>query len=128
MYTDKVMDHFVNPRNTGELSEPDAVAEIGNPACGDMVRLYLKIEQDIITEASFKTFGCAAAIATSSILTEMAIGKSLKGALQISKEDVAAALDGLPPQKMDCSNIAADALHKAIQGYLSGKGCGPSNH
>ena len=118
MYTDKVMDHFVNPRNIGELSEPDAVGEIGNPACGDMVRLCLKIEQDIITAARFKTFGCAAAIATSSVLTEMALGKSLDAALLISKEQVAAALDGLPPNKMDCSNLAADALHKAIQNYL----------
>ncbi len=114
MYTDKVMDHFINPRNTGDLPEPDAVGEIGNPACGDMLRLFLRIEQDIVTQARFKTFGCAAAIATSSILTEMVIGKTLEEALEISKEDVAAALDGLPPEKMDCSNLAADALHQAI--------------
>ena len=121
MYSDKVMDHFLNPRNTGELPEADAMGEIGNPACGDMMRLFLKIEKDVITQARFKTFGCAAAIATSSILTEMAVGKTLDEALLISKEDVAAALDGLPPKKMDCSNLAADALHQAIQNYRLNK-------
>lgn len=119
MYTDKVMDHFVNPRNTGDLPAADAVGEIGNPACGDMVRLLLKIENDSITEIRFKTFGCAAAIATSSVLTEMAVGKTLNEALLINKEDVAAALDGLPPSKMDCSNLAAEALHQAIHSYLA---------
>ena len=121
MYSDKVMDHFLNPRNTGDLPEADAMGEIGNPACGDMMRLFLKIEKDVITQARFKTFGCAAAIATSSILTEMAVGKTLDEALLISKEDVAAALDGLPPKKMDCSNLAADALHQAIQNYRLNK-------
>jgi nitrogen fixation NifU-like protein len=122
MYTDKVMDHFTNPRNIGDLPAADAVGEIGNPACGDMVRLFLKIDQGIITEIRFKTFGCAAAIATSSILTEIAAGKTLQEGLQLTKEDIAAALDGLPPDKMDCSNLAAAALHQAINSYLARQG------
>jgi nitrogen fixation NifU-like protein len=121
MYNDKVMDHFLHPRNAGDLPEIDAVGEIGNPACGDMMRLFLKIENATITRASFKTFGCAAAIATSSILTEMAIGKTLDEALLINKEDVSAALDGLPAEKMDCSNLAADALHQAIHSYRANR-------
>jgi nitrogen fixation NifU-like protein len=121
MYSDKVMDHFLHPRNVGDLPQADAVGEIGNPADGDMLRLFLKIEHQTITQASFKTFGCAAAIATSSILTEMVIGKTLDQALLITKADVASALDGLPANKMDCSNLAADALHQAIHAYLADK-------
>ena len=121
MYSDKVMDHFLHPRNAGDLPGADAVGEIGNPACGDMMRLFLKIEDATITQVRFKTFGCAAAIATSSILTEMAIGKTLDEALLIKKEDVSTALDGLPANKMDCSNLAADALHQAIHNYISSK-------
>ncbi|WP_020674518.1 iron-sulfur cluster assembly scaffold protein [Geopsychrobacter electrodiphilus] len=119
MYSDKVMDHFLHPRNVGDLPQADAIGEIGNPADGDMLRLFLKIENKTITRIRFKTFGCAAAIATSSILTEMAIGKTLDEALLISKDDVATALDGLPADKMDCSNLAADALHQAIRAYLA---------
>jgi len=121
MYSDKVMDHFLHPRNVGDLPEADAIGEIGNPADGDMMRLFLKIEHEAIIQARFKTFGCAAAIATSSVLTEMVIGKTLDQALLISKEDVAAALDGLPANKMDCSNLAADALHQAIHAYRADK-------
>ena len=121
MYSDKVMDHFLHPRNAGDLPEVDAIGEIGNPACGDMMRLFLKIEGATISRASFKTFGCAAAIATSSVLTEMAIGKTLDEALLINKEDVSAALDGLPADKMDCSNLAADALHQAIHSYRASR-------
>ncbi len=121
MYSDKVIDHFLHPRNVGDLYEVDAIGEIGNPDCGDRVRLFLKIGNATITRASFKTFGCAAAIATSSILTEMAIGKTLDEALLINKEDISAALDGLPADKMDCSNLAADALHQAINNYISNR-------
>lgn len=105
-YSDKAMDHFLHPRNTGELLEANAIGEIGNPACDDMVRLFLKIEKDVITQVRVKTFGCAAAIATSSILTEMAVGKALKEPLRINKEDVAATLDRLPPDKMNGSNLS----------------------
>ncbi len=119
MYSETVIDHFLHPRNAGELSNADAVGEIGNPACGDMLRLFLIIDRDVITQVRFKTFGCAAAIATSSVLTEMATGKTLAAAMLISKEDVTAALGGLPPNKMDCSNLAADALHQAVHNYLA---------
>ena len=119
MYSETVIDHFTHPRNAGDLPEADAIGEIGNPACGDMLRLYLKIDQHRITQVRFKTFGCAAAIATSSIMTEMATGKTLEEALKISKDDVALALGGLPAEKMDCSNLAAEALHLAIHNYLS---------
>lgn len=121
MYSDKVLDHFLHPRNAGDLPGADTVGEIGNPDCGDMMRLFLKIEGATIAQASFKTFGCAAAIATSSVLTEMIIGKTLDEALRISKKDVSAALDGLPAEKMDCSNLAAEALHQAIHSYRSSR-------
>lgn len=117
MYTEKVMDHFNNPRNVGSLDEADAVGEVGNPVCGDIIKLYLKIKDDIIEDVKFKTFGCGAAIATSSMVTELVKGKTLDEALEISNRNVAEALDGLPPAKMHCSNLAADALHKAIKEY-----------
>lgn len=117
MYSDKVMEHFTNPRNVGEIPDADGVGEEGNPTCGDIMKIYLKVENNVIKDIKFKTFGCAAAIATSSMVTEMAKGKTLDEAMLITKNSVAAQLDGLPPQKMHCSNLAADAMHKAIEDY-----------
>ncbi|HPZ43609.1 MAG TPA: Fe-S cluster assembly scaffold protein NifU [Bacillota bacterium] len=117
MYTEKVMDHFTNPRNVGEIPDADGVGEVGNPACGDIMKIYIKVKDNIIEDIKFKTFGCGAAIATSSMVTEMAKGKSLEEALELSNKQVAEALDGLPPVKMHCSNLAADALHAAINDY-----------
>ncbi len=117
MYTPKVMEHFSNPRNVGEIPDADGVGEVGNPVCGDMMTIYLKIKDNKIEDIKFKTFGCAAAIATSSIITEMARGKTLENALKISRNDVAKELGGLPPQKLHCSNLAADALKLAIENY-----------
>ena len=117
MYSEKVMDHFTNPRNVGEIPGADGVGEVGNPVCGDIMKVYIKVKNDTIEDLKFKTFGCGAAIATSSMVTEMAKGKTLAEALQISNKGVAEALDGLPPQKMHCSNLAADALHAAIADY-----------
>jgi nitrogen fixation NifU-like protein len=122
MYTEKVMDHFSNPRNVGEIKDADGVGEVGNAKCGDIMRIYLKVDNDIITDVKFKTFGCGAAIATSSMVTEMVKGKSLDEALEISNQAVAEALGGLPPVKMHCSNLAADALHEAIKDYIAKKG------
>jgi nitrogen fixation NifU-like protein len=119
MYTEKVMDHFSNPRNVGEIEDADGVGEIGNPVCGDIMKIYLKIIDNRITDVKFKTFGCGAAIATSSMVTEMVKGKTVEEALEITNQAVAEALDGLPPQKMHCSNLAADAMHKAIADYQS---------
>ena len=123
MYSEKVMDHFSNPRNVGEIENADGEGQVGNPVCGDVMKLTIKVEDDQITEAKFKTFGCGAAVATSSIITEIVKGKSIDEALEISNAAVAEALDGLPPQKMHCSNLAADALHLAVDDYLvkSGK-------
>jgi nitrogen fixation NifU-like protein len=118
LYSNKVMDHFSNPRNVGEIEAADGVGEVGNPQCGDIMRFYLKVEDGIIQDAKFKTFGCGAAIATSSMVTEMVKGKTLAEAQKISNEEVAEALDGLPPIKMHCSNLAADALHEAIKNYM----------
>ena len=117
MYTDKVMDHFTNPRNVGEIDNADGVGEVGNASCGDIMKIFLKVEDGIIRDVKFKTFGCGAAIATSSMVTEMAIGKTLDEAMELSNQMVAEALDGLPPAKMHCSNLAADALHEAIKNY-----------
>ncbi len=117
MYTDKVMDHFSNPRNVGEIEDANGVGEVGNASCGDIMKIFLKVEDDIIKDVKFKTFGCGAAIATSSMVTEMAIGKTIDEALELSNQAVAEALDGLPPAKMHCSNLAADALHEAIKDY-----------
>jgi len=117
MYTEKVMDHFTNPRNVGEIANADGVGEVGNAKCGDIMRIYLDIEGDIIKDVKFKTFGCGAAVATSSMVTEMVKGKSIDEALIISNAAVAEALGGLPPAKMHCSNLAADALHAAIKDY-----------
>ncbi|CQR74028.1 NifU-like protein [Sporomusa ovata DSM 2662] len=122
MYNEKVMDHFSNPRNVGEIKDADGVGEVGNAKCGDIMRIYLQVENDIITDVKFKTFGCGAAIATSSMVTEMVKGKNLDEALEISNQAVAEALGGLPPAKMHCSNLAADALHEAIKDYIAKKG------
>ncbi len=122
MYSEKVMDHFANPRNVGEIPDADGVGKVGNPQCGDVMWLYIKVKDDIITDIKFKTFGCGAAIATSSMITEMARGKTLEEAKKISRQDVATSLDGLPPQKLHCSNLAADALREAIKDYESKKG------
>lgn len=111
------MDHFTNPRNVGEVEDPDGVGEIGNPVCGDVMRLTIKVEDDRITDVKFKTFGCGAAVATSSMVTELVKGKTIDEALAISNKAVAEALGGLPPQKMHCSNLAADALHLAVEDY-----------
>lgn len=119
MYTDKVMEHFLNPRNTGELEDPDGVGVVGNPVCGDVMSIQIKVENNILIDIKFKTFGCAAAIATSSMVTELAMGKTLEEALKISRNDVAESLEGLPAQKLHCSNLAADALHEAINDYLN---------
>ncbi|MFZ3172291.1 MAG: Fe-S cluster assembly scaffold protein NifU [Carboxydocellales bacterium] len=117
MYSEKVMDHFTNPRNVGEIEDADGVGEVGNATCGDIMRIYLKVNDNIIEDVKFKTFGCGAAVATSSMVTEMVKGKSIEEALEISNKQVAEALDGLPPAKMHCSNLAADALHEAIKDY-----------
>jgi nitrogen fixation NifU-like protein len=117
MYTEKVIDHFENPRNVGEMSDANGIGEVGNPTCGDITKIFLKIEDNIIKDIKFKTFGCAAAIASSSMLTEMAKGKTIDEALQITDYAVAEMLDGLPPQKMHCSNMAADAMHAAVEDY-----------
>ncbi|MEE9615233.1 MAG: Fe-S cluster assembly scaffold protein NifU [Thermodesulfobacteriota bacterium] len=117
MYSEKVMDHFSNPRNVGELDDPSGIGTVGNPACGDIMKLTIKVEDDVIKDVKFKTFGCGAAIATSSMVTELVKGKHLDEAEKISNNSVAEALDGLPPVKMHCSNLAADALHAAIEDY-----------
>jgi len=119
MYSEKVMDHFSNPRNVGEIENPDGEGTVGNPTCGDMMTIYIKVKDDIIEDIKFKTFGCGAAIATSSIITELALGKTVDEAYAITRNNVADALDGLPPVKMHCSNLAADALQAAIDDYRS---------
>lgn len=122
MYSEKVMDHFSNPRNVGEIPDADGVGEVGNPTCGDIMRFSIKVDNGVITDVKFKTFGCGAAIATSSMATELAKGKTLEEALQLTNKAVAEALDGLPPVKMHCSNLAADALKAAIRDYKHRRG------
>lgn len=116
-YSKKVMDHFMNPRNVGKIKNPDGYGKVGNPVCGDLMEMFIKVENDVIKDIKFKTFGCGSAIATSSMVTDMAIGKTVDEALEITRNDVADELEGLPPQKMHCSNLAADALHEAIKDY-----------
>ena len=118
MYSEKVMDHFENPRNVGEIENADGVGTVGNAKCGDIMRMYLKVENGIIVDVKFKTFGCGAAIATSSMATEMVKGKTLKEALQLTNKAVAEALDGLPPVKIHCSMLAEEAIHEAVKDYL----------
>jgi nitrogen fixation NifU-like protein len=117
MYSDKVLDHFRNPRNVGEIEDADGLGTVGNPVCGDMMSIYIKVKDNSIEDIKFKTFGCGAAIATTSMTTELAKGKTLDEAMKITREQVAEELDGLPPVKMHCSNLAADALHEAIKDY-----------
>ncbi|WP_407416268.1 Fe-S cluster assembly scaffold protein NifU [Methanobrevibacter sp.] len=117
-YSEKVMDHFANPRNCRLMEDADGVGTVGNPTCGDLMTIYIKVNDDeVIEDISFQTFGCGAAIATSSMITELAVGKTLDEALDISRNDVAEELDGLPPIKMHCSNLAADGLQAAIENY-----------
>ncbi|MBL7066306.1 MAG: Fe-S cluster assembly scaffold protein NifU [Candidatus Marinimicrobia bacterium] len=116
-YSEKVMDHFRNPRNVGEIENPDGVGHVGNPMCGDVMEMYIKVKDNVIVDAKFKTFGCGAAIATSSMATELVIGKTIDEARQITNKVVAEALDGLPPVKMHCSNLAEEALEAAIKDY-----------
>lgn len=122
MYSEKVIDYFSNPRNVGEIENADGVGQVGNPKCGDIMKMYLKIEDNIIVDAKFKTFGCGAAIATSSMATEMVIGKTVDEALEVTNKAVAEALDGLPPAKMHCSNLAQEAIEAAINDYKKKNG------
>ncbi|MCW4055156.1 MAG: Fe-S cluster assembly scaffold protein NifU [Candidatus Bathyarchaeota archaeon] len=117
MYSEKVMEHFRNPQNVGEIPDADGVGTVGNPVCGDMMAIYIKVKDNRIANIKFKTFGCGAAVATSSMITELAKNKTLEDALKITRQDVADSLGGLPPIKMHCSNLAADALHEAIRDY-----------
>ena len=117
MYSEKVMDHFMHPRNVGEIEDASGVGTVGNAKCGDIMKVYLKIEDNVIKDAKFKTFGCGAAVATSSMATEMVIGKTIEEALQITNKSVAEALDGLPPVKMHCSLLAEESLHAALWDY-----------
>ncbi len=124
MYSDKVKDHFMNPRNMGEMEHPDGIGVVGNPVCGDVMKIFIRVEDGRIRDIKFQTFGCAAAVATSSMVTELAKGRTIDQALEISRDDVAQELDGLPRVKMHCSNLAADGLRAAIEDYekrLSGE-------
>jgi len=122
MYSDKVMDHFSNPRNVGEIPDANGIGEVGNAKCGDIMKIYLKIEDNIIKDVKFKTFGCGAAIATSSIATEMILGKTVDEALQLTNKAVVEALDGLPPAKLHCSVLAEEAVKAAIEDYMKKQG------
>ncbi|MBI4284677.1 MAG: Fe-S cluster assembly scaffold protein NifU [Chloroflexi bacterium] len=117
MYSQKVMDHFTNPRNVGEIENADGIGEEGNPVCGDMMTFYIKVKENRLDDIKFKTFGCGAAIAVSSIVSEMAMGKTLEEAMKITPRTVADELEGLPKNKFHCSNLGAQALHKAIDDY-----------
>jgi len=122
IYNQKVMDHFMNPRNVGEIANPDGVGEVGNPVCGDMMTFYIKVKDNRLEDVKFQTFGCGAAIAVSSIVSEMAKGKTLEEALTITPSLVAKELEGLPKNKYHCSNLGAQALRKAIRDYAKKKG------
>ena len=117
MYSEKVMDHFENPRNVGVIKDADGIGTVGNPVCGDVMKMYIKVKDGIITDVKFKTFGCASAIATSSMATELIKGKSISEALTLTNKAVAEALDGLPPVKMHCSVLAEEAIKAAIEDY-----------
>ena len=117
IYSDKVMDHFMHPRNVGEIENPDGVGEVGNPVCGDMMAFYIKVKDNRLEDVKFRTFGCGAAIAVSSMVSEMAMGKTLDEALKITPQSVAEELEGLPKNKFHCSNLGAEALQKAIEDY-----------
>jgi nitrogen fixation NifU-like protein len=120
-YSEKVMNHFSNPKNVGEIDNADGIGEIGNPICGDMMVFYIKVKNDKIEDVKFKTFGCGAAIAVSSVVSEMAIGKTLNEAMELNNNDVVKELDGLPKNKMHCSNLGTNALHRAIENYIMKK-------
>ena len=124
-YSEKVMDHFANPRNVGEIPDADGIGEVGNSRCGDIMKMYLKIDGDTITDVKFKTFGCGAAIATSSMATELVKGKSIENALQLTNKAVMEALDGLPPVKVHCSVLAEEAIKAALTDYYQRKGIDP---
>ena len=126
MYSEKVMDHFSNPRNVGELEEANAIVQVGNPKCGDIMKIYMKIEDNVITDVKFKTFGCGAAIATSSMATEMVKGKTVEEALKLTNSAVAEALDGLPPAKLHCSVLAEQSIKAAIADYYRRQGIDPT--
>lgn len=125
MYSEKVMDHFANPRNVGEIENADGVGEVGNARCGDIMKMYLKIDDGIITDVKFKTFGCGAAIATSSMATEMIKGKSIEEALKLTNRAVVEALEGLPPAKIHCSVLAEQAIKTALADYYTRRGIDP---
>ncbi|WP_142414506.1 Fe-S cluster assembly scaffold protein NifU [Hathewaya massiliensis] len=125
IYSEKVMDHFTNPRNVGEIPDANGVGEVGNAKCGDIMKIYLKVEDNIVKDAKFKTFGCGSAIASSSMATELIIGKDLETAWELTNKAVAEALDGLPPVKMHCSVLAEEAIHKAINDYRVKSGMEP---
>jgi len=116
-YTEKVMEHFKNPKNMGEMPDADGVGEVGNPSCGDVMKVFIKVKDNRISDIKFQTFGCVAAVATSSMVTELAKGKTLDEAMKLTRADVAESLGGLPPIKLHCSNLAADALHEAVKDY-----------
>jgi nitrogen fixation NifU-like protein len=124
VYSEKVMEHFMNPRNVGEIEDADGIGEVGNPVCGDMMSFYIKVKDNRLDDVKFKTFGCGAAIAVSSMVSEMAKGKTLEEVMKITPKSVADELEGLPTQKLHCSNLGAQALHKAIKDYLSKKATG----
>lgn len=125
MYNETVMDHFQNPRNVGEITDASGVGEIGNVVCGDILRVYIKVKDDRLDDVKYMTFGCGAAVASGSMMTTLAKGKTIEEAMQLTNKDVAQALGGLPPQKLHCSNLAADAVHMAIQDYYSKIGKDP---
>lgn len=126
IYSEKVMDHFANPRNVGEIEDADGIGEVGNAKCGDIMKMYIKVDNDVITDVKFKTFGCGAAIATSSIATEMIKGKSIEEALKLTNKAVVEALDGLPPAKLHCSVLAEEAMKAAISDYYTRQGIDPT--
>ncbi len=125
MYTERVLDHFSNPRNVGEIQDADGIGEVGNAKCGDIMKMYLKIDGDMITDVKFKTFGCGAAIATSSMATELIKGKSIQSALDLTNSAVVEALEGLPPEKIHCSVLAEQAIKLALSDYYSKQGIDP---
>lgn len=125
-YSEKVMDHFANPRNVGEIEDADGIGEVGNAKCGDIMKMYIKIDNDIITDVKFKTFGCGAAIATSSMATELIKGKSVNDALKLTNKAVTEALDGLPPVKVHCSVLAEQAIKAAVSDYYKRRGVDPT--
>ncbi len=125
LYSDKVLNHFSNPRNVGEIEDADGVGEVGNAKCGDIMKMYIKVKEGIITDVKFKTFGCGAAVATSSIATELITGKSIDDALKLTNKAVVEALDGLPPVKVHCSVLAEQAIKSAISDYYTKQGIDP---